>query len=103
MNVEGRSVVLPWLACCVLCVENPESGRDINRVAPAEGEKPLTIRTDSDFKAMSNPDRFLLVMVRLAVRDLKSLPTESISIRDCWMLKADLLEILIISLLPSIL
>ena len=38
----------------IMCVENPES----LCVAPAEGEKPLNIMTDSNFEAMSNPDKF---------------------------------------------
>ena len=42
----------------MMCVENPESFRDIICVAPAEGEKPLNIMTDSNFEAMSNPDKF---------------------------------------------
>ena len=33
----------------MMCVENPESSRDIICVAPAEGEKPLNIMTDSNF------------------------------------------------------
>ena len=39
----------------MMCVENPESFREIICVAPAEGEKPLT---DSNFEALSNPDKF---------------------------------------------
>ena len=42
----------------MMCVENPESSRDIICIAPAEGEKPLNIMTDSNFEAMSNPDKF---------------------------------------------
>ena len=42
----------------MMCVENPESFRDIICVAPAEGEKPLNIMTDANFEAMSNPDKF---------------------------------------------
>ena len=42
----------------MMCIENPESSRDIICVAPAEGEKPLNIMTDSHFEAMSNPDKF---------------------------------------------
>ena len=42
----------------MMCVENPESFRDIVCVAPAEGEKPLNIMTDSNFEGMSNPDKF---------------------------------------------
>ena len=42
----------------MMCVENPESSREIICVAPAEGEKTLNIMTDSNFEAMSNPDKF---------------------------------------------
>ena len=42
----------------MMCVENPESSTDIICVAPAEGQKPLNIMTDSNFEAMSNPDKF---------------------------------------------
>ena len=42
----------------MMCLENPESFRDIVCVAPAEGQKPLNIMTDSNFEAMSNPDKF---------------------------------------------
>ena len=42
----------------MMCVENPESSREIICVAPAEGQKPLNIMTDSNFEAMSNPDKF---------------------------------------------
>ena len=41
----------------MMCVENPESSKEIICVAPAEGEKPLNIMTDSNFEAMSNPDK----------------------------------------------
>ena len=42
----------------MMCVENPESFRHTVCVAPAEGEKPLSIMTDVNFEAMSNPDKF---------------------------------------------
>ena len=42
----------------MMCVENPESFREIICVAPAEGEKPSNIMTDLNFEAMSNPDKF---------------------------------------------
>ena len=42
----------------MMCVENPEHFREIICVAPAEGQKPLNIMTDSNFEAMSNPDKF---------------------------------------------
>ena len=42
----------------MMCVENSKSFRDIICVAPAEGGKPLNFMTDSNFEAMSNPDKF---------------------------------------------
>ena len=42
----------------MMCVKNPESTRNVICVASAEGEKPLNIMTDSNFEAMSNPDKF---------------------------------------------
>ena len=42
----------------MMCVENPEHFREIICVAPAEGQKLLNIMTDSNFEAMSNPDKF---------------------------------------------
>ena len=42
----------------MMCVENPETSKEIICVALAEGEKPLNIMTDSHFEAMSNPDKF---------------------------------------------
>ena len=41
----------------MMCVENPDSSTEIICVAPAEGEKPLNIMTDSNFEAMSNPNK----------------------------------------------
>ena len=42
----------------MMCLENPESFRDIVCVAPAEGKRPLNVMTDPNFEAMSNPDKF---------------------------------------------
>ena len=42
----------------MMCVENPESFREIICVAPAEGERPLNFMKDHNFEAMSNPDKF---------------------------------------------
>ena len=42
----------------MMCVENPESFREIISVAPAEGERPLNFMTDPNFESMSNPDKF---------------------------------------------
>ena len=38
--------------------ENPEAFNEIVCVAPAEGQRPLSIMSDSNFEAMSNPDKF---------------------------------------------
>ena len=70
----------------MMCVENPESFRDIVCVAPAEGEKPLNIMTDSNFEAMSNPDKFPFGNGTFSSERLKNLPIGNISIRDYWML-----------------
>ena len=42
----------------MMCIENPESFREILCVAPAEGQRPLNFMTDPKFEAMSNPDKF---------------------------------------------
>ncbi len=42
----------------VMSVENPETFNEVVCVAPAEGQKPMSIMTDSTFEAMSNPDKF---------------------------------------------
>ena len=39
----------------MMSVENPEATIS---VAPAEGQRPLLIMTDSNFEAMFNPDKF---------------------------------------------
>ena len=50
------------ITCCpqesMLSVENPESDAQTYSVAPAEGQKPISIMTDSSFEEMSNPDKF---------------------------------------------
>ena len=56
----------------MMCVKNPESYKDIIFVAPAEREKPLNTMTDSNFVAMSNPDKFPCGKVHLAVNGLRS-------------------------------
>ena len=42
----------------MLSVENPESDAQTYSIAPAEGQKPISIMTDSSFEEMSNPDKF---------------------------------------------
>ena len=42
----------------LMSVENPEAFTETVCVAPAEGQRPLSIMTDSDFESMCNPDKF---------------------------------------------
>ena len=42
----------------LMSYENPEAFNEIVCVAPAEGQRPLSIMTDSNFETMSNPDKF---------------------------------------------
>ena len=42
----------------MMTIENPEAHAEVVCVAPAEGQRPLSIMTDSNFEAMSNPDKF---------------------------------------------
>ena len=50
------------ITCCpqesMLSTENPESDAQIYSLAPAEGQKPISIMTDENFEAMTNPDKF---------------------------------------------
>ena len=46
----------------MMTIENPEAHAEVVCVAPAEGQRPLSIITDSNFEAMSNPESFLLVV-----------------------------------------
>ena len=39
----------------MMSLENPEA---LVSIEPAEGQKPLSIMTDSNFEAMVNPDKF---------------------------------------------
>ena len=55
---EHRRQITGAPLASMMCVENPESFREIICVAPAEGERPLSFLTDPDFEAMSNPERF---------------------------------------------
>ena len=75
----------------MMCVENPESFRDIICVAPAEGEKPLNFMTDSNFEAMSNPDVFPYGVGTYSSERPRKL-TYRKYFRGFWMLMADLLE-----------
>lgn len=42
----------------MMMLENPEAFGQIFSIAPAEGQKPLSIMTDKAFEAMFNPDKF---------------------------------------------
>lgn len=42
----------------MMLLENPEAFGQIVSIPPAEGQKPLSIMTDSNFEAMVNPDKF---------------------------------------------
>ena len=44
----------------LLSVENPEADAQTYSVAPAEGQKPISIMSDTNFEEMSNPDKFCL-------------------------------------------
>ena len=58
----------------MMCVENPESVREIICVAPAEGEKPLNFMTDPNFEAIclirKNQAIILLFNISLDVMSL---------------------------------
>ena len=41
-----------------MSIENPEADGQIFSVAPAEGQRPLSIMTDDQFESMCNPDKF---------------------------------------------
>ena len=56
---EHRRQISGALQASMMCVENPECFRNTICVAPAEAEKPLNIRTDANFEALSNPDKFI--------------------------------------------
>ena len=42
----------------MMTLENPEAFGHAISIAPAEGQKPLSIMTDAEFEAMVNPDKF---------------------------------------------
>lgn len=42
----------------MMSLENPEAFGQMVSIAPAEGQKPLSIMTDANFEAMVNPDKF---------------------------------------------
>jgi len=42
----------------MMSVENPEAFSEIVSVAPAEGQRPLSIMTDTNFETMCNPDKW---------------------------------------------
>ena len=50
---ERKSLVVQWQAWCHLRTQMQTVS-----IAPAEGQKPLSIMTDRKFEAMVNPDKF---------------------------------------------
>ena len=54
MNTPDRSPQ----ACSMLSAENPETEGQVYSVAPAEGQRPINIMTDTNFEVMCNPDKF---------------------------------------------
>ena len=42
----------------MMSVENPESFEQILSIAPAEGQRPISIMTNAKFEAMCNPEKF---------------------------------------------
>lgn len=42
----------------MMFIKNPEAFGEVVSIAPAEGQKPLHIMTDTNFEAMCNPDKF---------------------------------------------
>lgn len=56
----------------MMSFENPEAFGQTVSIAPAEGQKPLSIMTDTNFEAMVNPDKFCLAKVHLTHKTYKS-------------------------------
>ena len=75
----------------MMSVENPEAFEQIFSIAPAEGQRPLSIMTDSHFEAMCNPDKFCFGTGVYNTDRPRKLTYSSTNV--CWMLMADLLEI----------
>ena len=48
----------------MMSLENPEAFGQIFSIAPAEGQKPLSITTDKAFETMFNPDKFCFNLAR---------------------------------------
>ena len=57
----------PWMVISIITggpqasmmtLENPEAFGQTVSIAPAEGQKPLSIMTDTNFEAMVNPEKF---------------------------------------------
>lgn len=92
-QISGAAIMASMMG-----VENPETSKDIICVAPAEGEKPLNIMIDSNFEAMSNPDKFHFGTGTFSSERPKKM---IYIIRGCWTLMGDLLETLITCLLLS--
>ena len=61
-TIEEGDAHTRQITCCpqesMLSAENPEADAQTYSVAPAEGQKPLWIMTDTNFEEMANPDKF---------------------------------------------
>ena len=61
-TIEEGDAHTRQITCCpqesMLSAENPEADAQTYSVAPAEGQKPISIMTDSKFEEMANPDKF---------------------------------------------
>ena len=66
---EGDEQISGAPQASMMCVENPESFRDIICVVPAEGQKPLSFMTDPNFEAMINSQ---MAMAHIAANGLES-------------------------------
>ena len=55
---EHSIQITSGLLASMMSIENPETFNEIVCVAPAKGQRPLSIMTDSNFDTMSNPEKF---------------------------------------------
>ena len=63
-TIEEGDAHTRQITCCpqesMLSAENPEADAQTYSVAPAEGQKPISIMMDEHFEEMANPDKFCL-------------------------------------------
>ena len=70
-NEHTRQITGSPLAS-MMFVENPKAFAEVVCLAPAEGQQPLSIITDSTIEAMSNPNKYLLVMDALCKKTIQT-------------------------------